>query len=46
MRYEVLCDDSKIGASQVGGGRSLYAEVIHCVIVLNVLKSEDLWKHI
>ena len=26
------------------GGTSLYAEVIHCGIVLNVLKSVDLWK--
>ena len=26
------------------GGTSLYTEVIHCVIVLNVLMSVDLWK--
>ena len=26
------------------GGTSLYAEVIHCGFVLNVLKSVELWK--
>ena len=26
------------------GGTSLFAKVIHCVIVLNVLKSAELWK--
>ena len=39
--FTIWCQE---GMCQSLGGTSLYAEVIHCGIVLNVLKSVDLWK--